>query len=86
MTRAEREFNEGFDNAVFGASRKEIARMTDMQLASRQARYEAGSAQQILAEHEWQSRRVAKQLRGAYIAALLGLVGVVLGWALRSYS
>jgi hypothetical protein len=79
-----KEFEQAFDEAAFGASREGLSRMSDIQLASWQSGYKPGTAQYIVADHEWQSRRIARQVRGAYISAAVGLVGVVVGWALRS--
>ena len=67
-------------------NRKEVAAWSDIDLAGWQGQYPIGSPQHFLAEHEWQRRITAQQIRAGYRAAILsgimGLAGVVLGWLL----
>ncbi len=56
-----------------------IASLKDDQLAIFQAEYSASSPQFIRAVQEWQRRLIVKQVRGAYWAAGIGLVGTLLG-------
>lgn len=92
MTSADKattEYQEAFaDVASLRATRAELSSMTDGELALWHAGQKAGSAESILADHEWQSRLLAKQNRAIYGAAVVGIigvvVGVVLGWYLTS--
>lgn len=69
--------------------RRELAAMDDKQLAEWQSHYPRESAQYILAEHEWQRRLTAEQVRATRFAALVGILGVVvgalIGWLLSSW-
>jgi hypothetical protein len=68
---------------------RELAAMTDKQLAEWQSRYPSDSAQHILAEHEWQRRLTAEQVRATRFAAFVGIigaaVGTVIGWLLSAW-
>jgi hypothetical protein len=57
----------------------QLARLPDKDLAAWQAEYPPNSAQQILAQFEWNRRLTEKQVRSSRFAAWVGLVGVVLG-------
>jgi ABC-type dipeptide/oligopeptide/nickel transport system permease subunit len=69
--------------------RRELAAMDDKQLAEWQSHYPRESAQYILAEHEWQRRLTAEQIRATRFSAVIGIIGVavgaVLGWLLPSW-
>jgi len=56
-----------------------IAGLKDEQLATFQAEYSASAPQFIRAVQEWQRRLIVKQVRGAYWAAGIGVVGTLLG-------
>ena len=57
----------------------QLAKFSDKDLAAWQAEYPPNSAQQILAQFEWNRRLTEKQVRSARFAAWVGLIGVVLG-------
>jgi len=87
--KAQREFDQAFDDmASLRVTRAELSRMPDGNLALWQAEHKLGSAEFILADHEWKIRRIVQQTRAIYGAAVLGIVGVVvgviLGWYLGS--
>jgi hypothetical protein len=69
--------------------RRKLSRMDDKQLAEWQEQYPQGSAQYILADHEWQRRLTAQQVAATRFAAWIGIFGVVvggfLGWLLASW-
>ena len=75
------------DMASLRETRAKLSRMTDGELALWHAEQKSASAESILADHEWRSRLLAKQIRAAHIAAVIGIVGVVvgvlLGWYLK---
>ena len=58
---------------------KDLAHMSETELAAWQSQYPSQSPQATLASFEWQRRLTAMQIRSARFAAWLGLVGVVLG-------
>ena len=74
--------------------RNEVCRMDDKQLATWQSSYQAGSAQWLLAEHEWQRRLTERQIAAARSANWRSVIGgiagtsfgVLLGWWLSSES
>lgn len=66
--------------------RRAVGELSDVELAAWQARYPADSPQHRLGEHEWQSRLTAEQTKATRFAALLGLFGVVLGFALGKWA
>lgn len=87
--KARKEYDEAFaDMASLRVTRAALSGMRDGELALWQAQQKPGSAESILADHEWRSRLLAQQNRAIYGAAILGivgvLVGVLLGWYLRS--
>ena len=90
MASAEEKQIKEFDRAF--AERGKVSCMSDEDLASWQAGHKQGSADYILADQEWQSRRIAKQIRAVRWAAIIGIVGAIasavvgvfLGWYLRS--
>lgn len=89
--KAEKKYDKAFaDMASLGVTRAELSGMTDGELALWHAGQKLASAEFILADHEWRSRLLAKQNRAIYGAAVVGviggLVGVVLGWYLASGS
>jgi hypothetical protein len=60
----------------------QLAKLPDKDLAAWQAGYPPNSAQQILAQFEWNRRLTVQQVRSTRWAALIGLAGVVLGFVL----
>lgn len=87
--KAEKEYAKAFaDMASLRVTSAQLSAMTDGELALWNARQEPGSPEFILADHEWRSPLLARQNRAIYGAAILGivgvLVGVLLGWYLRS--
>jgi len=81
-----KEFNRHF------IERGKVSCMSDENLASWQASHQQNSADYILAEQEWQNRRIARQVRqlrwnaiiGIFAAIVSTVIGVLLGWYLRS--
>lgn len=59
--------------------RRVIAKMSDSDLALWQSKYPENSPQFILAEHEWQRRLTVEQVNASRFAALMGLLGAVVG-------
>lgn len=89
QTKQEDKFDKAFaDSASLKVTRAHLSQMRDGELALWHAKQTPSSAEFILADHEWRSRLLAKQNRAIYGAAIIGtvggLVGVVLGWYLRS--
>ena len=68
--------------------RSALLRMGDKELAVWQAQFTADQPQWLLAEHEWQRRLTAQQIRASHITAWVGVVGtlagVFFGWWLSS--
>ena len=60
-----------------------LSKMDDKELAEWQSGYPLGTPQHIYAEHEWQRRLMAGQIKNirytAYISAATALVGVIVG-------
>lgn len=86
----EKEFDDAFaDVASLRETRAKLSRLEDGKLALWHAEQKPGSAEFILADHEWQSRQVKLQNQAIYrasvIGALSGIVGVVLGVVLGWY-
>ena len=86
---AAKEFDKAFaDMASLRPTRAKISGMTDGELALWHAAQEPGSAEFLLADHEWRSRLLVGQNRAIYGAAIVSIVGVavgvLLGWYLRS--
>lgn len=79
---------ESYYKTRLGATRRTLAEMRDEDLASWQSGQRVGSAQFILADQEWQSRRLSRQISAAYWVSIIGvlgtILGVALGWYLRS--
>ena len=87
--RAQEEHDRAFDDmANLRVTRAKLSGMQDGNLALWQAEHKLGSAEYILAEHEWKRRQIVQQNRAIYGAAVLGIIGVVvgviLGWYLGS--
>lgn len=83
------QFDQAFEEmATLRVASKRLSEMPDGELASWQANQKPNTAEFILAQHHWESRRIARQNRAIYGAAILGIfgtaAGVFLGWYLRS--
>ena len=59
--------------------RSKLSRFTDRELAEWQAGFEPTEPHWRLAEHEWQSRLIAKQIRAAHWQAWFGIAAAVIG-------
>ena len=68
-------------------SRKAFSKLTDEELALTQSYFEVGDPQYIIAEHEWNVRILARELRSIRYGTWATLVGtfggVILGWLLK---
>ena len=62
--------------------RRALIKMDNKELAAWQAQQKPDSPHWILAEFEWQRRIMAEQIRAGYNAALIGIIGTLLGVAL----
>lgn len=87
----DKKYNEAFEGmASLRVARAELSHMKDGDLALWHAAQKPGSAEFFLADYEWRSRLLAQQNRAVYGAAVVGVVGVVvgvvLGWYLASGS
>ena len=60
-------------------NRRTISKYSDKELASWQSEYQPDSPQFILAEHEWQRRLMADQIKGSRFAAYIGIIGTIIG-------
>ena len=58
---------------------KDLAHMSETELAAWQSKYPNSSPQATLAAFEWQRRLTAMQVKSARFAAWLGLLGVIVG-------
>lgn len=65
-------------------SAKDLAHMSETELAAWQSKYPNSSPQATLAAFEWQRRLTAMQVKTVRFAAWLGLLGVAVG-ALLTY-
>jgi hypothetical protein len=63
---------------------REIAKFSDKELALWQMKHPSDTPQFKLAENEWNRRLIANQIKATRFAALVGLVGVILGAVLSS--
>jgi len=61
-----------------------VASKTDKELALWQSKYPQDSPQHIIANHEWQRRLNAEQIKSNRFSAYIGIGGVVLGFLLSS--
>jgi len=59
--------------------RRTLSKMDDKELAVWQSGYPVGTPQHIIAEHEWQRRLIASQIKGAYKSAAMGIIGTIAG-------
>jgi hypothetical protein len=59
--------------------RSKLSGMNDRDLAAWQAGFEPSEPHWRLAEHEWQSRLIAKQIRAAHWQAWFGIAAAVIG-------
>lgn len=86
--------NRGYYKVRLGVTHRELARMTEEQLASWQSQFSDGTAQFLLGEREWQRRLVVEQVNATKFSGWLGVVGsisaallgVVLGYFLGTQS
>ena len=65
--------------------RRKIAKWPDTELAKWQSKHPPESPQYILAEHEWQRRLIAEQIKSTRFAAYLSFAGVILGVLIGYY-
>lgn len=101
MQQDDQDFRDGFSRVQNGVLARELAAMTDDELATWQAGWKQGVANHILAEKEWQRRMLAhefglnRQLAeyaakwqrfAAYIGVLGTVVGAIVGVVATSYS
>lgn len=61
-----------------------VASKTDKELALWQSKYPQDSPQHIIANHEWQRRLNAEQIKSNRFSAYVGIAGVILGFMLSS--
>jgi hypothetical protein len=61
-----------------------VASKTAKELALWQSKYPQDSPQHIIANHEWQRRLNAEQIKSNRFSAYVGIVGVILGFILSS--
>ncbi len=61
-----------------------VASKTDKELALWQSKYPQDSPQHIIANHEWQRRLNAEQIKSNRFSAYVGIAGVILGFILSS--
>ena len=59
--------------------RRALTKLPDKELAVWQSEYQSNSPQYILAEHEWQRRLMADQIKGNRFAAYIGIIGTIIG-------
>lgn len=82
FSEAEANFKRGAAREAFEkTSRKQFSKLTDEDLALTQSYFNPGDPQYILAEHEWNTRILARQLRSIRFgvwATLAGAFGGVL--------
>jgi hypothetical protein len=82
----DKEYDKAFaDVASLRDTRTKLSSMTDGELALWHAEQKPGSAEFVLTDHEWRSRLLVKQNRATYGAAVVGIVGVVVGVFLGWY-
>ena len=65
--------------------RRKIARLEDKLLAEWQSGFKQDEPEWRIAEHEWQRRLTARQIRSAYIVAVVGIIGTLSGVFLGYY-
>jgi hypothetical protein len=86
VDQANRDFNEGY----YGTKSKELAEMSDDALAAWQAGWKERTADDILAEREWQRRMLAHEFglnrrianlnaKWAIVVAIVGVCGTLAG-------
>lgn len=63
---------------------RELSKKSDADLAFWQSEFEPNSPQYRLAEQEWQRRLIVSQIRTTRYAALVGILGTLVG-ALSTY-
>ena len=80
VNRAARDiYKQKLDKEFKSINRRTISRYSDKELATWQSEYPPDSPQFILAEHEWQRRLMADQIRGSRFAAYIGIIGTIIG-------
>jgi len=84
LCRDTRTDNQAATDGHIGITDSELSAKSKGELALWQANHKNEPSKAILAEQEWQNRRLAKQVRASFFVALIGLAGVALGWYLRS--
>jgi len=58
---------------------KDLAKLSDKELALFQSNYPNDSPQNVLANHEWQRRLIAEQAKTSRLVALVGIIGTLIG-------
>lgn len=80
--------NQQATDGHLGISPFKLRCMSNGELAQWHANHQNEPSKRILAEQEWQNRRLSKQIHTSYFVAIIGVIGslagVVLGWHLRS--
>jgi len=66
-------------------SNKSLSKMSDADLAFWQSSFDFQDPRYRMAEHEWQRRLIVSQLKSTRFAALLGVLGTLLGVVLGKY-
>ena len=67
------------EQALAKLDRRELARKSDIDLAKWQSGFDSDEPQYRLAEHEWQRRITAQQIRASHIVAWVGVMGTLFG-------
>jgi hypothetical protein len=65
--------------------RRLLSKMSDNELAIWQSQYPSDSPHFLLSEHEWQRRLTIEQVKASRFAALIGLLGTVVGTVVGSF-
>ncbi len=84
LCRDTRTANQAATDGHIGITDAELSAKSKGELALWQSNHQNEPSKVILAEQEWQNRRLSRQIRTTYFVAFIGLAGVALGWYLRS--
>ncbi|MFC4923617.1 MULTISPECIES: hypothetical protein [Delftia] len=86
----EKNFRQGFAETSIDTNMRELALMSDEELAHWQSLRDIGSGAHILAEKEWERRLADKSIRATrkamWVTAASTLASVVVGWALGFFG